>query len=51
MTSPETLRPSMTKPSSDGVIDTKKPPHVSIIEYIIYRKNKFEFFFSIYRNM
>lgn len=47
MTSPETLRPSMTKPSSDGVIDTKKPPHVSIIEYIIYRKNKFKFFFNI----
>ncbi len=31
MTSPETLRPSMTKPSSDGIIDIKKPPHVSVI--------------------
>jgi hypothetical protein len=35
MTSPETLRPSMMKPSSDGIIDIKKPPHVSVIRYFM----------------
>jgi len=44
MTSPETLRPSMTKPASDGIIDNKKPAHVRVIEYILY-KNKLNLIF------
>jgi hypothetical protein len=35
MTSSETLRPSMTKPSSDGLIDIKKPPQKHISEWEI----------------
>ncbi|CAF1199083.1 unnamed protein product [Rotaria sordida] len=35
LTSPESLRPSMTKPNSDGVIDTKKPPQKYVSEWEI----------------
>ncbi len=30
LASPESLRPSVTKPNSDGMLDTKKPTPVSI---------------------
>jgi hypothetical protein len=35
LASPERLRPSMIKPNSDGGIDAKKPPHVSVFDCII----------------
>jgi hypothetical protein len=34
----------MIKPSSDGLIDIKKPPHVSVIEYLM--NGKFELYVS-----
>ncbi|CAF3413177.1 unnamed protein product [Rotaria sp. Silwood1] len=35
LASPESLRPSMTKPNSNGVIDTKKPQHKYVSEWEI----------------
>jgi len=39
LASPESLRPSMTKPNSDGIIDTKKPAPVSAYFNELFEKN------------
>ncbi len=44
MASPESLRPSMIKPSSDGISGAKKPAPVSIVES--RKTNKYCFFFK-----
>lgn len=43
ITSPENLRPSLTRPSSDGVADVKKSSHVGFNRFCSSSKQFIEF--------